>query len=148
MSENIEVVSRREMLAADLSKMISHYQSLGKSNYFTAYCISLISVGASLIAGIGGLSLKSPLLFAFVAFIPAAVAIIAASFKLQDRANWHYRKKDALNGLRNSLLFELPDPPTCESIAIISRQLTDLNVTMSRDWEQSFGWDSALKHKS
>lgn len=139
-----EIDRRIAELNGDLDTMIGHYQRLARLNYLTALALRFAIVISSIVAGIGGLALDQPKLFAIVAFLPAALATFTTSLKFQDRANWHYRKKDALNGLRNSLKFELPNPPTQESVAAIARALTRLNKTMSDEWESLFGLDTQV----
>lgn len=144
MEQTGEVDRRIVELGRDLETMIGHYQRLARLNYLTAFGLRFAIVISSIVAGIGGLALDQPKLFAIVAFLPAALATFTTNLKFQDRANWHYRKKDSLNGLRNSLRFQLPDPPTRESVADIAEALTALNKGMSEEWESLFGLETQV----
>ena len=147
MAKTSNVSRRIEELNADLGTMIVHYQRLARWNYWTAFGIRFATVLSSVVAGIGGLSEMYPKVFAVVAFLPAALAVFAANLKFQDRAHWHYRKKDAINRLRNRLRFELPDPPTRDAVAEISSDLSALNISMSAEWEALFGLDTQVVAK-
>jgi hypothetical protein len=59
-------------------------------------------------------------------------------------ANWHYRKAEALDGLRQELLYELPNPPTDESIKDVSLRKREMSAAMTTEWERLFGSDTDL----
>lgn len=61
--------------------------------------------------------------------------------KFQDRANWHYRKMEALKALRRRLLFEPPESPTADNIAAIANTLTTLNERMQEEYQKDFTLD-------
>jgi hypothetical protein len=133
------------MLESELGTLVHHYYKYGRWNYSTAFALRFSIVISSIIAGVGGLASALPhQVFAFIAFLPAALSVFATNLKYQDRANWHYRGKDALNRLLNRLRFELPDPPTPEAVAAISQEMSELNVAMSAEWEALFGLDTQL----
>lgn len=86
-----------------------------------------------------------------IALLPAAVALIATSMKFQGKANWHYRKKEALEGLRCRLQFELPESPSADDVASISESFRGITEKMTKEWEKElaldFSYFAKKKHK-
>src|SRR5437764_13981857 len=103
---------RASLLRSELESAIDHYRDLAKRTYRLNAGVMILTVGASLVGGIGGLSDIIPAKAAgALALLPGLLAVFATTMKFQAKANQHYRRKDALQILRNRLLFELPEPP-------------------------------------
>ncbi|TMJ18890.1 MAG: hypothetical protein E6G92_03435 [Alphaproteobacteria bacterium] len=129
-----EAEERRDRLAVDLDKAIHVLGSAGRRNYLATFSLALIGSGASVMAGILAFLQVDSVIVGVLALIPAMCAIVVGRLKLQDRANWYYRKRTALFALYNEVHFELPDPPTSAAIAEISRKWSALNQQMEGDW--------------
>ena len=84
-----------------------------------------------------------------IAFIPGAVAVIAATMKFEGKSNWHYRKLYGLNSLKSRLLYELPFEPSVDHVAAISKERRELITEMEREWEAvlSLSWSQFKPHQ-
>jgi hypothetical protein len=139
MSVTTDVQSRIESLNAEFTNTVRHYQRLARLNYRFALVLMICTLGASGVAGIGGIffGLKAEATGG-IALLPGILALVATVLKPQGRANWHYRKKDALNALRRSLLYELPESPTAADVAKIASAWAALDTKMNDEWEKNF----------
>jgi hypothetical protein len=122
-------------MAVDLDAAIKVHRQGGKRHYFATVALGMAAAGSSILAGILAFLKADSTLVGIFALIPAMATILISSLKLQEKANWYYKKKDALLGLYNALHFELPHPPTVEAITELSRKWTELNSTMQGDWD-------------
>lgn len=139
MAEN-EVEKRRARMADDLNKAIGVHGSAAKRNYFFTFSLALLATIASILAGILAFLQFTGVWVGVLALIPAASAILLSRLKLQERANWYYRKKDGLLGLYNELHYELPDPPTSVALAELSKKWTALNLERATPWGTSLAF--------
>jgi len=62
--------------------------------------------------------------------------------KFQEKSNWHYRRKDGLKSLRRRWRYELPESPTVDNVAAISKGLRQFEDLMQKSWEEelAFSW--------
>ena len=135
---------RASLLRSELESAIDHYRGLAKRTYRLNAGVMILTVGASLVGGIGGLSdILAAKAAGALALLPGLLAVFATTMKFQAKANQHYRRKDALQILRNRLLFELPEPPADTDIAAISREWADLTNRMNDEYERSLQFDWA-----
>jgi hypothetical protein len=132
-----ETEARRAKMTRDLDHALGVLGAAATRNYFTTFALALLATGASIAASILAFLQASAALVGVLALIPAMAGILMNRLKFQQRANWYYRKKEALLELYNQLHFELPDPPTSAAIAAISKKWTRLNGEMSGAWETS-----------
>jgi hypothetical protein len=148
MANNPEIQRRIDLLQARLEKAIANYNRLSKANYWITVLLMVITLLASAGAGIGGIFGKlTAQQTGALALIPGIIALVVSTMKFQDKAHWHYRKRDALEGLRSRLLFQLPESPSADNIAAIAAGQDDLNKTMSDEWERRFTMDFGLLAK-
>ena len=147
----LEIRKRIEGLRSELEKAIAHYNSRARAAYWCAHILMIITLGSSALATLCGVFLDvSGKTTGAIAAIPGIAALIAVTMKPAGRANWHYRKKDALNELRRRLLYELPQFPTANNVAAISKSWTELTKKMNEEWERDFtlSWASFTKPSS
>jgi len=108
----------------------------------------LTALLASAGAGIGGIFDKlTAQQTGALALIPGIIALVATTMKFQDKAHWHYRKRDALEALKSRLLFQLPEATSADNIATIAAAYDELNRTMSKEWEERFSLNFNLVSK-
>lgn len=98
-------------LEDELRRDIDSYQSKARISYRTAYCLSLVAVLSSFVAGLSVAGEWFPkTALAVLSSLPAAILIASDRFKFEERASWHYRMTYSLKALLNELLYEGRDP--------------------------------------
>jgi len=138
-------------ILVDLDYSISLYTRLARLNYKFSLLLSYATVVSSLGAGGGGILLGlDGKTTGMLALVPVLIATFAMNLKFQDKANWHYMKKDALNALKRRLLYQLPDNPCAKDVAEISEAWNSLDLEMNIRWEKefAFNWNDYLKGPS
>jgi hypothetical protein len=139
MPESSEIKDRIKSLQDELKQAIEHYRRLARRNYGFALLLMTLTLAASAVAGVGGLFFGlSGQITGGLALLPGILALVATVLKPQDRANWHYRKKDDLNALRRRLTYELPESPSPDNVAAISSAWSDLDKGFNEEWEKNF----------
>ena len=132
---------RRRALQADLKSLVLSSSSKGKTAYFAAFFFMVLAVLASIVAALGGIfDLFGNKIVGSLALIPGVISIFPTSLKLQARASWHYRKKDAAQGLLNEIEYGVSDPPLIDEIKAIAAKLSTLNIDMGREWETALAF--------
>ena len=101
-----EVRNRIDELRRELDDAIENAKIRAKGDYWISFFLMLIALGASAVAGIGGLSEKfGSQLTGSLALIPGAIAVLASNLKFQQKSNWHYRRCRASLTLKSKLVF-------------------------------------------
>lgn len=133
-----DVGDRVTRLRTELETGRDHYLWLGRWNYTAVYGLMILTVGSSAAAGILGLWLDPPTReVALLALIPAIAVSVGNQFKLQGKADWHYRKYDALKALLRRLNYDLPLKPSAAQVAEIGQALSKIEAEMTAAWEDS-----------
>jgi hypothetical protein len=141
---NPEIRHRIDELSAELESKVKYYRRTALLNHFITLAITVLTLAASATAGLGGLFFDfSGKVAGGIALLPGIFGLIVASLKPHAKANWHYRKVDALQALGRRLKYELPEMPTADNVAAISSALSDLERSMTREWEKDLTstWD-------
>lgn len=102
--------------------------------------LSFATVTTGVLASIAGIANAPGQIVGAVAFCPVLFATILMNIKFQDKANWYFKKKNALAALRRELLFELPGIAENESVRMISKKWTELEIRMDEQWEKEFAF--------
>ncbi len=150
MAPTPEMAAKINSLQQELNSAIEHYRRLAVSNYRFALALMIVTLIASALAGLGGIFFGfGAKLTGGIALLPGITALIGSVLKPQGRANWHYKKKDALNALRRRLLYELPESPSPDNVAAISNDWASLDKQMNEEWERNYilDWSSFAKGK-
>src|SRR5262245_45077648 len=114
--------ARKDELLVELTKSINHHRRWKRVNFL----ISVVLMGAIVIA-----SFCAPALAAldadkrWVAIAALTTGVLvgwASMFNPGGRAEWHDRRKNALNWLRRRMFYEMKEPLTVEDIASISAE--------------------------
>jgi hypothetical protein len=134
-----EMEARTCGLCTELDQAIRHYNSRARAAYWFAHILMILTVGTSIAATLCGVFLDvNGKVTGGIASLPAIMALVAVTFKPAGRANWHYRKKDRLYELRRRLRYELPESPSADNVAAISKAWTQLTDKMNEEWEREF----------
>jgi hypothetical protein len=149
MAPTPETAAKINQLGSVLDKEIKRKNRHARGMYFLAHTMMVITVGASAAASLCGFLGVDSKITGGVAAIPAITVIIAMTFKPEQRANWHYRKRDALAQLKRRLIYELPDSPTADNVAAISKALSELIMVMNEQWvkDLTLSWTTFKKHE-
>ena len=111
-------------------------------NHFLAVLAMALMLGASALAGVGGIffGLDSRATGA-LALIPGVVSVMATAVKFDVRANYHRRKRISLDALLRRLLYELPEHPTADDLGTISSEWTAIEKATQKEYEKiAFDW--------
>lgn len=114
-------------------------RKLAQRNYWFAFIVTLISVLASISAGILvalDTALFSPGVIAAVASLPAGMMTINTVFRFEQKSTWFWKKNKAAAALYRALVFEAADPAT------ISQQFSAMEAEMEDSWV-TFGTPSS-----
>lgn len=131
--ETLRVILNRDIIWSRVKHIFDHWLAIG---------LMAFTIGASIAAGVGALAFKwSAAETGKVALVPGFCAIVASHFKFEDKANWHSRKLDAMEKLKNKLLLELPANPSVDDVAAVSRARTKVIEDMQKEWERAFSFN-------
>src|SRR5947209_4442665 len=151
MTIKFDVQARADGLEKQLNDDIRYEKVRAVGDYWIALCLMIIVIISSVAAGLGGLAFGwSAHLTGSIAFIPGALAVIAATMKFEGKSNWHYRKLYGFNSLKSRLLYELPLEPSVDNIAALSKERRDLIKEMEKEWEAvlSLSWSQFKPHQN
>ena len=134
-----EIENRIDSLKSKLNEGIRRPESLARNNHWISLSLMGIALTSTTVAGLGGLLFEfNSKVVSTLALVPGALALVENTFKFQDRSNWHYRKKTALEGLKSRLLWQLPESPSADNVAAIAKDLDKLEERMDDEWRRTF----------
>lgn len=136
MGDEDTVRAQAASLDAALGRALTKYILYARTNYTLQQSLtwgSLLASGAAAVLGLTAAISQKQL----GALAAASAALVGASHQLgfQQKANWHYRKADAITALRRRMAYEIPLPPSANDIAALSREWSTLDLNMSQQWE-------------
>jgi len=133
-----EAEGRRAELRTELGKEEVSYLRNARFNYYaflTLLWLSIVSSGSAVVLGLLPESAIPKWLVGIIGGVPAILTLASKQVGFAHKANWHYRKVDALKALRRRLDYELPIHVTPDNIAAISRSLSRIEREMTAEWE-------------
>lgn len=151
MALTAELQRKIDTLQNDLNYSISCYSRLARLHYRVSLVLSYATVLSSLGAGAGGILLHlDGQTTGVLALLPVILATFAMNLKLQEKGNWHYRKKDALNAFSRLLRFKMKEDEAEKTLDEIIDAWNELDRTMDAQWEKEFAfpWTNYLKGPS
>ena len=133
---------RIEHLRAALKTADNRENMHAHRDHWLAVLLMMLMLGASAIAGAGGLFFGLDSRYTGgIALIPGIVSVIAAGFKFDARANFHRRKRHALNALMRRLMYELPEQPTAKDVGEVSSEWSTIDAVFQQEYEKlSLDW--------
>lgn len=144
-----EEEARKRSLLEDFRKEIARERRIARFERFLSGKLLFFAITASGVAGIAGLTnLLSAMWVGGIALLPNLLLLYARSFKLEERASWHYRKKNRLEDLRDQILYQMPENPNLDQLAAINKKKHGLNKEMQDEWETrlSLNWSNIERH--
>jgi hypothetical protein len=144
-----EIEMRKARLRDDIASTIAHYRALAKRNYNLNVWLLCTAIAVSLLGGLlGVLELASSKTVGALALLPGVIAAMAASLKMQTKANQYYRRKDALQFLRNYLMYDCPIPCTQEAISKVTAAWQELTERANKEFEDMAApeWANVFAH--
>ena len=144
-----ELARRKKELEAAISKSCNKHRSSAtwvRRLSFSLMTTALLCSLCAAIVGFAGKGSNASKWAGGLALFPPALAFIAVNLRLDARTFWHRRKGEALDALMKRLQFELPDSPSADQIAEVSKALTQLNASMEKEYEKfcAFNWNSLM----
>jgi hypothetical protein len=135
-----EVKTRLELLTADLNETFARNTKRARGNNFASLCFTWGALLASCIAATAGVfELFPSKIVGAIAIVPGIISVFPTQLKFQERAHWHFRKRDQLQGIINELRYGIPEVPTVDDIRHIADKFTALNLTMGAEWVRDIG---------
>ncbi len=142
MDEKSEVQKRIEILKTQLEGDIRFEVNRAKFDHWASMILMFLALASSGVAGIGGLlevfTIKQT---GAIALLPSILALIATTLKFEGKSAWHYRKKNRLEDLRDQLILQLPEIPTLDQIAALSKKRSNCIKSFQDEWEPNFPMD-------
>lgn len=122
------------------------YRSAGRRYYALAYLLTVITVLASISAGMlaiwTGENVPTPWI-GTIALIPAASASIASQLKLVEKANWFYNCSTEYKALSREMMFLAASTPSPQLVEAAIGRLNQTERQADRGWSErlSFFFD-------
>jgi hypothetical protein len=119
----------------------------GRGYYFAGYALALLSVGASIVAGVlalgdTGAGLKT---VGVIALIPAFCATIAAQLRLVEKANWNYRRRRRLKTLARETRFARLKGAPIDVLEAAQARLAAIETELDEAWSEGLAFTFAAK---
>lgn len=137
------IQERVSILVSELDRDIHHHGNNAKKLLLVVQLMMGITVLSSILAGFGGLlKFWKQEMVGALALVPGIMAFVAATMRFPEKATRHARFRDGLMDLRQRLLFQLPENPSADNVASVSKDLTLLRGRMQKEREAlTFNWN-------
>lgn len=145
-----ELSDRKTQLSAELQSGREKECTLGRNAYIWSQSLFTAALLCSVAAAVCGLFFDvSGKIVGGIAALPPLIAFVAVNLKLEERANWHYRKSNMFESLNSRLRYQLPEIPSADNIAAIARDRDKAVADMESEWEhiKATNFSEMLKQK-
>jgi hypothetical protein len=146
-----EVARRKAALVEELERAIADELNLALRTHRASLGLMGAALTCSVAAGVlGFFTSVSSKVIGGIAILPPLIAFVAVNLKLEAKNSWHARMVDGLSGLRSRVLYQLPEVPTVDHIAVIAAERDKLDVTMQAEWDRTLvlNWAGLLSHQA
>jgi hypothetical protein len=109
-------------LQSELKESWERHRRWQRFNSMMAGGLMLTAIVSSVVVSVLAILNVEKVTIALAALVPGLVVAIASGFNPGGRADWHERRKNAMNELRRRLQYETSDPPTAEEMKKISEE--------------------------
>jgi hypothetical protein len=139
MSNSTEMDKRISFLKKELENAIRHAGIRARIDHWLSIILMLSSLVASAYAGIGGLTEHlTRQQTAAIALLPGSLVLIATILNFEGKSDWHYRKMQRMDDLRDQLMLQLPESPNVDQIAQLSKKKNKCVHEMHEEWVSRF----------
>jgi hypothetical protein len=147
MERTDDLQGRIQQLREDLEYSINGYKIRAIKEYKISIWLSRLTATTGILASTIGMLGAPGKIVGIIALLPVVLSTIAINLKFQDKANWYYRKKNALSAFRRELMYQLPENHASDIVSEISKKWTELDNKMDKQWEKEFAfpWTDYLK---
>jgi hypothetical protein len=119
----------KENLAEDLRERIAVCRKRALRDYYAAYTVLSIALGASIVTTVSVAAEWLPKgLTATLAALPAVAVGLTAAFKFEARSDWWWAQHHKFDALRRALLYE------GRHESDVSREMTDFHAKHNEIW--------------
>ena len=119
----------KEKLAEELQKRIAEGRARALRDYYAAYTVLSIALGASIVTTVSVAAEWLPKrVTATLAALPAVAVGLTAVFKFEARSDWWWAQNYKLDALRRALLYEGRDESD------VSREMSDFLDKHNEIW--------------
>jgi hypothetical protein len=118
----------------------------GRGYYFTSYALVLVSVGASIAAGVLGLGERAELeTVGVIALVPAFCATIVSQLRLGEKSNWNYRRRRRLKTLARETRLARLKGAAIDVLETAQANLTAIEAELDEAWSEDLAFGFAAK---
>jgi len=150
MEQSDQASRRKTALEKELSDEEKRASFSAYANHWLSVILMTAALGCSVLAAILGFFTEtSSKVIGGIAILPPLIAFIAANLKFEAKNSWHARRSDGLSSLKSRLLYQLPEPPTLDQIAAISRDRDELESKLQAEWDRNLllKWSGVFSHR-
>lgn len=127
-----------EALIAQCRSEAGNSHRRGRNYYRLSYAVMVISVLASIVAGVGVLASEDyQKVFGVVALVPALCALAASQLKLVEKTGWFYRKQRELNALARQVTVARKRSPDVDTLEACYALYTEVERSTGEEWTRT-----------
>jgi hypothetical protein len=131
-----DAIERAQALTKELDRLISRHDWKAGFDAFAYQVLVIVAATSGFASLLIGLAWKNAALAGALGLIPSVATILISQLQCVRAENWHLRMLADIKGLRYRLLFELPNPPSADQVAAISRELRSTIARLTAEWEK------------
>jgi hypothetical protein len=120
----------------------------GRAYYRSSYAVMMVSVLASIAAGVGVLALEQyQKVFGVVALVPALCALAAGQLKLVEKTGWFYRRQREMNALARRVTVARKRSPDVDTLEKCVALLNEVERGSDEEWARTaaFSFTASLQ---
>lgn len=138
--------------SAELEELIAQCRSeaqaahrRGRAYYRWSYFVMIVSVLASITAGLGVLVGEDyQKLFGLTALVPALCALAAGQLKLVEKTGWFYRKQRELNALARQVTVARKRKPDVDTLEQCYKRFDAVQRSTGEEWTRTAAFAFAV----
>ena len=133
-----DAVAELDALIAQCRNEADSSHRRGRNYYRLSYAVMIVSVLASIVAGVGVLAIEHyQKVFGVVALVPALCALAASQLKLVEKTSWFYRKQRELNALARQVTVARKRSPDVDTLEACFNLYSDVERSTGEEWTRT-----------